>query len=175
MEISIHQLLSSYCQELNECWTKHTTRIVDNQVSYEALCPFIEKFREAERDGYDFRLIYCPYELLSKLHPEACFEEKLVEAGSWSDITIINKMREESEINKWLPIDAPLMRLRNEKIKLIAGKYLQEYVLENGPFFVSKNSSTILVYCMMGSVGHEIALISILYSKKIEDEKSKPF
>jgi hypothetical protein len=175
MEISIHQLLSSYCQELNESWVKHTTRIVDNQVSYESLRPFIEKFREAEQDGYDFQLVYCPFELLDKSHPGAHFEEKMVEEGSWSDITIINKMREESKTNNWLPIDAPLVRLRNEKLKLKTGSFLQGYVLENGPFFASKNSSTILVYCMMGSVGHEISLISILYSKKIEDEKSKSY
>jgi len=81
MEISIHQLLSSYCQELNESWVKHTTRIVDNQVSYESLRPFIEKFREAEQDGYDFQLVYCPFELLDKSHPGAHFEEKMVE---WS-------------------------------------------------------------------------------------------
>ena len=175
MEISIQHLLTSYCQELNQSWVQHAGQLTKHQVNYEALKPFIEKFREAERDGYEFELVYCPLQLINKAMLESGFESELMHSESWEDINVINRMKEESRKNSWIPVDAPLDKLRIEKIKLITGEFLQAYVMKNGPFFMAQNHSTIFVYCMMGSVAHEIALISILYSKKIEDEKSKPF
>jgi hypothetical protein len=171
MEISIQQLVASYCQELNESWVQHAAQLTRNEVNYDALKPFIEKFREAEQDGYDFELIYCPLQLINKVLPGGVFENQLMKLDSWEDINVINRMKEESRKNNWIPIDAPLDRLRIEKIKLIAGEFLQDYVMKNGAFFIAQNLSTILVFCMMGSIAHEIALISILQSKNVENEK----
>jgi hypothetical protein len=175
MEISIQHLVTSYCQELNQSWVQHAGQLTKHQVNYDALKPIIEKFREAERDGYEFELVYCPLQLINKAMLESGFESEMMQSESWEDINVINRMKEESRKNNWVPIDAPLDRLRIEKIKLIAGQFLQDYVMKNGAFFIAQNLSTILVFCMMGSIAHEIALISILQSKLIEDGKSKPF
>lgn len=175
MEISIQQLLSNYCQELNQSWVEHAARLSRNQVNYNSLKPFISTFREAEQDGYLFEQIYCPLQLVNRAQPGTVFEDQLMKLSEWEDINVINRMKEESQRNKWLPIDAPLDRLRIEKIRQITERFLQEYVLKNGPFFISQYSDTILVYCLMGSVAHEIALLSILQSKKVEDEKSNSF
>ena len=171
MEISIQQLVASYCQELNESWVQHAAQLTRNEVNYDALKPFIEKFREAEQDGYDFELIYCPLQLINKVLPGGVFENQLMKLDSWEDINVINRMKEESRKNNWVPIGASLDRLRIEKIKLIAGQFLQDYVMKNGAFFISQNLSTILVFCIMGSIAHEIALISILQSKNVKNEK----
>jgi hypothetical protein len=175
MEISIQQLLSNYCRELNQSWVEHAALLTRNQVNYNSLKPFISTFREAEQDGYPFEKIYCPLQLINKAQPGTVFEDQLMKLSEWEDINVINRMKEESQRNKWLPIDAPLDRLRIEKIRQITERFLQEYVLKKGPFFISQYSDTILVYCLMGSVAHEIALISILQSKKVEDEKSNSF
>lgn len=173
MEITIQKLLSSYCQELNQRWLETSSQFDERQFSYERLKPFLDTFREAENEGYDFEPLYCPLLLIDKAEPDAYLEKCLMESPEWEDVRIINNMKEEGKKNRWVPINDPLDKLRIEKIKSIAGTFLQRYAREQGPFFPSKDPSKILVYCNMGSIAHEISLISVLQSKNIEDEKSK--
>jgi hypothetical protein len=173
MEISIQQLLSSYCQELNESWTETVAPLKDQQISFENIKPFLDKFREAEREGYSFELVYCPLILINKLDSNSSFDKEMMESVNWRDIDVINKMKKQGKENDWNPMDKPLSDLRIERVRTIAGSFLQSFVLENGPFFLSKDPSCLLAYCNMQSIAHEISLISILKSKTIENEKSK--
>jgi hypothetical protein len=172
MEISIQLLLSSYCQELNQSWLSNIKGLNENELNYTNLTPFIERFREAEAEGYHFELIFCPLTLINNTAPNSGFEDQMMKMGNWRDIGVINNMLTQSDENNWLPIDAPLKTLRIEKIKWVAAEYLQNYVQENGVFFASKDPSTILVYCNMGSVAHELVLISIIHSKSIESNEA---
>lgn len=173
MEISIQQLLSSHCQELNQRWLETSAQLDARKFDYETLKPFLDTFREAEKEGYSFEPVFCPLILIDKAEPNPEIDLGMMESPAWEDVKIIGQMKEQSKHNKWVQIDAPLNRLRIEKIKSIAGEFLQRYARAHGPFFLSKDPSTLLVYCNMGSIGHEISLISVLQSKSIEDEKSK--
>jgi len=173
MEISIQQLLSSYCQELNQSWTETVASLEGTKINFERVKPFLDKFREAEREGYVFEIVFCPLILINNADINSPFEALMMQSASWRDIDVINNMKEQGEENEWSPMNKPLDDLRIEKIKAIAGAFLQQYALLNGPFFLSKDPSKLLVYCNLGSVAHEISLISILKSKTIDNEKSK--
>ena len=173
MEISIQQLLSSYCHELNQSWTETVAPLKDQQISYENIKPFLNNFREAEREGYSFELVFCPLSLLNKIESNSSFDKEMMESVNWRDIDVINNMKKQGKEKDWNPMDKPLSELRIERVRTIAGTFLQSYVMLNGPFFLSKDPSCILAYCNMQSVAHEISLISIIKSKIIDNEKSK--
>jgi hypothetical protein len=173
MEIIIQQLLSSYCRELNEGWLETAKDLDDQRFNYEAILPFVKKFREAESEGYTFELVFCPLQLIDKTAPGCNYEEQMMTSSAWNDVDFINRMKEESKKNQWIPIDNPLDKLRIEKIKTITGEFLQHHTSKNGPFFPSKDPSTILVYCLMGSIAKEVTLLSLIQSKKFNNETKR--
>ena len=173
MEISIQQLLSSYCKELNQSWTETVAPLKDQQISFENIKPFLDKFREAEQEGYSFELVFCPLSLINKLDSNSSFDKEMMESVNWRDIEVINNMKKQGKENDWNPMDKPLSELRIERIRTITWTFLRAHVLENGPFFLSKDPSCLIAYCNIQSIAHEISLISILKSKTIENEKSK--
>lgn len=170
MEISIHHLLSNYCQQLNTTWLEASAQLKEQQCDYTNLKPFIDMTREAKNEGYIFELVFCPLLLLDRSEPNAPFEKSLMELPSWKELNIINTMKEESQRNKWPVYESLLKKLQIEKIKYTAGQFLQSYASKHGPFFISKDPSAILTYCNMGSVSHEVCLLSILQSSISENE-----
>ncbi len=73
MEITIQQLLSSYCRELNEGWLETAKDLDDQRFNYEAILPFVKKFREAESEGYTFELVFCPMQLKDQKEPGSSY------------------------------------------------------------------------------------------------------
>jgi len=105
MEISIQQLLSSYCQELNQSWTETVAPLKDQQISFENIKPFLDKFREAEREGYSFELVFCPLSLINKIDSNNSFDKEMMESVNWRDIDVINNMKKQGKENDWNPMD----------------------------------------------------------------------
>jgi hypothetical protein len=172
MDISIQQLLSSHCGELNQIWCDSFHAIEDPRIDQEALKPFIDRFREAEREGYVFEPISCPLTLISLACMDSPYENEMTASPKWRDIRIISNMQEQARENGWHAADRPLRELSMERIRSISGPFLQQYVLKHGPFFLSKDPSRILVFCNMGSAAHDVTLLMIVKSKAIEDEAS---
>lgn len=174
MEISIHKLHDDYCQELNRLWIEAISSFNGSYLQYDNLKNFIKGYREAERLGYSFILSFDSLNIINECSIDLKRDEHMLSAPGWNDITVINKMKEESEKNKWLPIDPYLDQLRIEKIKSLSTDFLEKNSRTNGPFYPGKDASSVYVYCRMGHVALEIAFLSVVVqSKNVINERQK--
>jgi hypothetical protein len=164
MEISIRELHNSYCKELNTLWHEATKNFDGLKFDTEKLDPFVKAFREAEKDGYSFNIIFDPFVFIDKCILDSERESEMLKYMGWTDINVINKVKDESIRNGWNKMLDPLTKLRTERARKVTLTFLEHLSREEGPFFPGKDASEIQVYCMIGNVGLEMALISIIHS-----------
>jgi hypothetical protein len=164
MEISLYQLHSNYCAELNRKWLEAIKNYDGKRVDYIDYQPFIATFREAQKDGYRFTLLFNPLYLINK--SIAIKEENdILKNAKFDDIRVINNMLEEGERQGWQIIRDTLHELKIEKIRIEAIKLFLSNSRTNGPFYPSTDNSEIIVWGFQGNVGLEIILLSILNGK----------
>lgn len=172
MEISIHKLHDDYCQELNRLWIQSLSSFNGSYLSYDNLTDFIKGYREAQRLGYNFIISFDPLKIIDECSIDFNRDEIMLSNPGWNDITVINKMKEESEKNKWSAIEPYLDQLRIEKIKTLSADFLEKNSRLNGPFYPAKDATTIYVYSRMGHVAIEIAFLSVVVqSKNVSNER----
>lgn len=164
MKISIRELHNNYCKELNGLWAEAAKGFDGLKFDPELLAKFVKGFREAEQDGYGFNLIFDPFVFIDRCVLDSDRESEMLAGMGWTDINIINTMKDESFRNGWKKLVDPLTKLKTERARRATLLFLEKLSKEEGPFFPGKDASEIQVYCMMGSVGLEMALIGIIHS-----------
>jgi hypothetical protein len=164
MKISLRDLHNNYCKELNALWRDAVKGFDGLTFDQELLKPFVAAFREAEKDGYGFNIIFDPFVFIDRCILDSEKESEMLTYMGWNDINVINNMRSESIRQGWKNIVNPLDKLKTEKARKVTLTFLENLSKQDGPFFPGKDASEIQVYCMIGNVGLEMALISIIHS-----------
>lgn len=164
MDISLYQLHSNYCAELNKQWLDAIKNYDGKRVDYIDYSTFINTFREAQQDGYRFTMLFDALELINKtiLIDE---EHDILKNSRFDDIRIINNMLDEGERQGWHIIKESLKELKINKLKLEAFLLFINNSKVNGPFYASRDTSEIIIWGFQGNVGLEILLLSILNVK----------
>jgi hypothetical protein len=164
MEISLYQLHSNYCAELNRLWLEATKNYDGTRVDYIDYKSFMATVKEAKKDGYRFTLLFEPLKLINKTI-SINEEHDILKNAKFDDIRVINNMLEEGERQGWQIIRDTLNELKIEKIRIEAIKLFLSNSRTNGPFYPSTDTTEIIVWGFQGNVGLEIILLSILNGK----------